>query len=85
MDFAAPGVMNFQHRENTAMGDKLLFLIDDVEQGAGWEGVNTWAAESFPVDAGQHTFIWRYQKDASGSTVSDRVWIDDIKSSGTVP
>ncbi|MFT5126598.1 MAG: hypothetical protein ACI8W8_000193 [Rhodothermales bacterium] len=57
--------------------DYLVFYIDDLEVGA-WSGEQDWQTVSFPVDAGQHRFEWRYEKDDFVLEGQDRAWIDDI-------
>jgi hypothetical protein len=57
--------------------DFLEFYIDGVAQ-AWWDGTKPWMKVSYPVSAGQHTFTWRYQKDAYATGGSDAVWIDMI-------
>jgi hypothetical protein len=57
--------------------DFLEFYIDGVAQ-AWWDGTKPWMKVSYPVSAGQHTFTWRYQKDAYATGGSDAAWIDMI-------
>ncbi|MBN2461898.1 MAG: hypothetical protein JXB60_09865, partial [Candidatus Cloacimonetes bacterium] len=61
--------------ENTY--DFLRFYIDNNEMGA-WSGEQGWSGESYPVDTGEHTFKWVYEKDGSVSSGSDCGWIDYI-------
>jgi len=59
--------------------DKLKFFVDGKMRGS-WSGTSQgWRQESFPVEAGFHTFEWVYQKDYSGSDGADRAWIDYIE------
>ncbi|MBT3252169.1 MAG: hypothetical protein HOB17_11845 [Candidatus Marinimicrobia bacterium] len=57
--------------------DYLYFAIDGVEQER-WDGQVDWHLETYPVDAGLHTFSWVYSKDGSVSHYSDAGWIDGI-------
>ncbi len=57
--------------------DELMFYIDDELQGA-WSGAMAYTSTAFEIDAGTHTFKWKYNKDSSGSSGSDKAWIDDI-------
>jgi hypothetical protein len=43
-----------------------------------WSGSGAWSQESYPVGAGQHTFRWTYDKDASLSSYDDAFYIDYI-------
>ena len=57
--------------------DYLSFYIDDIEMDK-WAGETPWDIVSFPVDAGNHTFKWRYIKDSAITSGSDCVWVDYI-------
>ena len=57
--------------------DYLAFYIDGIEQGR-WAGEISWSSHSFPVSAGEHTFMWRYNKDQGVVAGDDAVWIDNI-------
>ena len=58
--------------------DFLIFEIDENEMGS-WAGEVEWSIESYPVEAGEHRFTWKYEKDYSVSTGSDCAWIDYIR------
>jgi len=57
--------------------DYLAFYIDGVEQGK-WAGEINWSQNSFNVSAGEHTFLWKYNKDSGVTSGDDAVWIDNI-------
>lgn len=57
--------------------DYLKFMIDGSVVGQ-WSGEVAWGKVSFPVSAGNHTFLWRYSKDAGSTGGSDASWIDNI-------
>jgi hypothetical protein len=57
--------------------DFLNFYIDGVLQGQ-WSGDTPWRRASYPVDAGEHTFKWSYNKDIALSWGLDRAWVDFI-------
>lgn len=58
--------------------DKLKFYIDNVLMDE-WSGMITvWKRTSYPVGAGNHTFKWVYEKDASGMSGFDCAYIDFI-------
>jgi len=57
--------------------DFLEFLIDGQSQQK-WQGEVPWTQASFPVEKGEHTFTWRYRKDASLSVGEDAAFIDKI-------
>ncbi len=85
-NFAAAGNITFSHRESTeACCDFLRFFMDGA-QVMQWSG-NTMVVgnQNTPVAAGMHTFEWRYVKDGSVNTGSDRVWVDNINLTPGVP
>ncbi len=71
------GEVVFWYQISSQVGDNLRFAIDGVVQGE-WSGLDDWAQARYPVSAGSHTFTWSYSKDASGSALQDRAWIDDV-------
>ncbi|MCA9708833.1 MAG: hypothetical protein KDK70_23515 [Myxococcales bacterium] len=84
-NFGAAGDISFWHEESTEpCCDHLEFYIDGV-MAQQWSGTNAAAMASFPVAAGMHSFEWRYDKDGSVNTGSDRVWVDDISMVPGVP
>jgi len=84
MDFAAAGSIAYFHRESSeSCCDELTFLIDGVEQGSAFGGTTEWTESSFAVAAGTHRMTWRYSKDGSVDSGEDRVWIDDIRATGS--
>jgi hypothetical protein len=60
-----------------ALGDFLRFYIDDLMVGM-WSGNLDWKRFAYPVLAGEHTFRWVYEKNASGVQGSDCAWTDFI-------
>ena len=57
--------------------DYLAFYIDGIEQGK-WAGEISWSQNSFLVSPGNHTFLWRYNKDQAVTSGEDAAWIDNI-------
>lgn len=74
------GNVRFRVKTSTeANYDELVFLIDAIEK-ARFSGETGWVSSGdFHVDAGQHTFEWRYQKDGGSTAGEDTVWLDDIE------
>jgi hypothetical protein len=58
--------------------DYLEFYIDN-ELMDEWAGEVSWERVAFPVEEGEHTFRWVYNKDQSVSSGSDAAWIDYIE------
>jgi len=78
VDVIADGEISFMKKVSSESNyDYLKFYIDGQLQGE-WSGEVTWSAETFSVNAGQHTFSWIYSKDASVSDGSDAAWVDYI-------
>ncbi|MBN1337831.1 MAG: hypothetical protein JXA03_00830, partial [Bacteroidales bacterium] len=72
------GNISFYRKVSTESGyDFLYFYIDGMEKGS-WAGTVAWGEVSYPVTAGQHTFLWKYVKDANTIGGSDCAWIDYI-------
>ncbi len=69
--------IRFFRRTDCATGDQLKFYVDGTQIQA-WEGQLTWREMSFPVTQGEHTFTWVYEKDGSGTSGADHVYLDDI-------
>lgn len=78
-----PGLISFWWKvdcENDPGGtnyDWLAFKINGNEKER-WDGTTTWAFASYPVAAGNTTFLWSYVKDYSVSAGSDCAWLDFI-------
>lgn len=77
-DVTAAGTLSFHCKVSSEDGwDYLTFWIDGQEQDA-WSGEVDWTKASYPIDAGPHTFAWRYEKDANTSAGLDRALVDFI-------
>ncbi|MCF7912758.1 MAG: carboxypeptidase regulatory-like domain-containing protein [Candidatus Cloacimonetes bacterium] len=61
--------------------DFLNFYLDGSLENS-WSGTSAWSNHSYDLTAGEHTFVWEYDKDTSVSNGSDCAWIDDILISG---
>jgi len=57
--------------------DYLKFYIDENVMGQ-WCGENGWGLASYPVNTGEHTFKWAFEKDYSVSNGFDAGFIDYI-------
>jgi len=81
-DYPTTGKILFKAKASSELiYDNLKFYIDDVEKKK-ISGQTSWQAISFDVEAGQHTFRWSYQKDASATSYSDCAWVDYITLEG---
>jgi hypothetical protein len=58
--------------------DFLRFTINQTEMGR-WSGIqDDWRRAAFPVDSGEITFTWSYEKDHTFVAGQDCAWIDYI-------
>ena len=57
--------------------DKLYFYIDNQER-SNWSGEIPWSKAQYYVNAGTHTFKWKYKKDVSMDSGDDCAWIDFV-------
>ena len=57
--------------------DKCIFKIDGVQQFA-YGALGTWAVYSYEIEAGTHTFEWRYTKDGSVNPTGDAFFLDSV-------
>ncbi|MEF3695369.1 MAG: S8 family serine peptidase [Candidatus Cloacimonadota bacterium] len=73
----AGNISFYQKVSSESSYDFLRFFIDG-EQQAQWSGAGSWTQQSYPVNTGAHTFMWRFIKDNSVSSGSDCAWIDHI-------
>lgn len=71
-----PDTLSFYYTVSSeANYDELLFYIDNNLKDA-WSGEVGWSKAAYLVDAGTHTFSWRYKKDNYSSSGKDRAMID---------
>ena len=74
-----PGTLTFWWRVSSETNyDYLRFLVDDVVQNGAISGTVAWQQKTCAITAGPHTLRWRYSKDVSVSTGSDRGWVDQV-------
>jgi len=78
LDVLAAGNVEFYYKVSSESSyDYLTFTIDGGQQDT-WSGEIDWTLASYPVDAGEHTFAWTYDKDGSVDTGGDCAWIDYV-------
>ena len=79
LTLSEPGRIYFYRKVSSEpVYDCLIFRIDGVEKGR-WSGEVDWSEVSYEFTAGTHTFEWEYMKNLSGSSGSDRAWIDYVR------
>ncbi|MDY6914825.1 MAG: C25 family cysteine peptidase [Candidatus Cloacimonadota bacterium] len=64
--------------------DYFAFFIDG-EEIERWDGEVAWSEEIYEVEAGNHTFEWKYRKDGYVDEGSDCAWLDYIVFPVSVP
>jgi len=78
VDVMLPDSMTFALKTSSQLNqDVLKFYINNSLQGE-WSGIGGWTRISIPVEPGNYTFKWIYEKDGSGMSGSDCAWIDFI-------
>jgi len=76
VEVANDDTISFYAKVSTESGyDYLQFYIDNDMQDE-WAGEVNWTKISYPVEGGEHTFRWVYEKDYSVAGGQDAVWID---------
>jgi hypothetical protein len=75
---ASDQTLTFWIRTSTESGFDYLRTFVDGTMRDQWSGTTAWTLVSYPLTAGSHTIEWRYVKDASVSSGSDAVWVDDV-------
>lgn len=72
------GEMSFFYKFSTKpIRDYFRFYIDGHLETYG-SGEQDWIQFSTNITAGEHTFMWSYERGLNGSGGSNSVWIDDI-------
>lgn len=80
LTLSQPAVVSFRFNVSTEpTHDTLRVLVDGVVVDPIWSGTWGWTQSAVIVPAGAHTIEWRYSKDGSINTGSDRVWLDDVR------
>ena len=72
------GQMSFFYKfSSQSLRDYFRFYVDGKLAVYG-SGEQDWVQFTKDITAGEHTFMWSYEKNLSGTSGSDCVWIDDI-------
>ncbi len=72
------GEISFYFKTSTEKNrDFFVFYIDNKMMDR-WSGENDWQQITYEVEAGNHVFEWRYDKNQSDYDGDDRCWIDDV-------
>ena len=79
LDIVAPGNISFWKFVSSELNeDELKFKINGDKLGE-WSGEDVaWSYISYPVNIGQNTFKWEYDKNSQNSQGMDCAWIDYI-------
>ena len=73
---------NCQGEGTSTIWDKCRFFLDGAEQFSYGANVTGWNNYSYPVTAGEHTFMWSYTKDGSVNPTGDCMMVDNITFDG---
>ena len=72
------GVMSFFYKFSTKpIRDYFRFYIDGHLETFG-SGEQDWTQFSTDITAGEHTFMWSYERGLNGGSGDNSVWVDDI-------
>ena len=79
LNIIAPGEISFYKKVSSEEDyDFLKFKINGQKVGE-WSGIDAnWSLVSFPVNIGQHTFKWEYDKDGAYAEGQDCAFVDYI-------
>ncbi|MFM2082107.1 MAG: hypothetical protein RL380_798 [Verrucomicrobiota bacterium] len=82
-----PGMLTFWWRVSSESGfDYLEFYTNNVLQTGRLSGTaGTWEQKNYYLPGGAQTLRWRYMKDSSVSSGSDRGWVDEVSFVPDVP
>lgn len=79
LNILSPSDISFYRKVSSETNyDFLYFYIDGQEKGK-WSGEVPWGKVTYPVPEGTHRLSWKYKKDYSISTGSDKAWVDYIE------
>ncbi len=79
MNILSPSDISFYRKVSSETNyDFLYFYIDGQEKGK-WSGEIPWSKVTYSVSEGVHSFMWKYKKDYSISSGSDKAWVDYIE------
>lgn len=77
-DVFSDGEISFWFKTSTEYKKDLFAFFIDGRKMDWWSGENDWTYASYSFEAGSHVFEWLYDKNKSGTTGADCVWIDDV-------
>ena len=70
--------LSFHFKTSAGNDDWLYFYVDGRKRGY-WAGNNGWQRHALLLSAGRHHLEWIYRKSASGSSLEDAAWVDEIR------
>lgn len=82
--FAGDGTISFAARCSSEQSDPSYdwdygtFFIDGVQQGSKIINSASFTVYNYNVEAGTHTFMWKYKKDSSVGSNDDCLYVDDV-------
>jgi hypothetical protein len=79
---AYEGSVTFWYRVSSEANDYFNFYVDDVRKLHRSGTAGTWTLYSTAIAAGSHVVKWEYVKNASTSSGTDTVWIDQVALTG---
>jgi hypothetical protein len=80
-----PGIVSYWWKVSSESGYDYLSLLMDGLVTQSISGEQAWQQRTLTIPAGTHTLRWRYNKDGSVVTGSDRGWVDQVVYTRTAP
>jgi hypothetical protein len=78
-----PGTLRFDWKVDSEENQDFLSVeVADTSEYHDISGDSGWLTQSVTIPAGEHAVIWRYAKNASGSSGADRGWVDRVRFEG---
>lgn len=72
------GVLSFDLKVSSEVGYDFLEFYHNGQLVRFWSGETPWGSFSYEIEAGTHTFLWRYSKDELDTLGDDKAWIDNV-------
>ena len=77
-DVLTDSEISFWFKTSTEYRKDIFAFMMDGRKMDWWSGENDWTFARYEFEAGYHVFEWLYDKNLSGQSGSDCVWIDDV-------
>ena len=76
--FSGAGTLSFAYKVSSEQNYDKLFMAIDGRELEPVSGEVDWTVYSEDLEDGEHTVVWKYQKDSSTARGDDCVWLDRV-------